>query len=477
MLIHSFEFPLPNGLEVKEILALTCDWIAGSDHYVLSKSDFDGLLEKNEDIIEKGLEKVEFGYANTSDTAFSIGGIRFSKFDKNDTEWVTTVVSTKTSSQHLISIQLSCELSQASPRKLPKAKKPYIIKQILQRHSHGMDGHIPVSDQAIILKDGEEEIAAALIKDEAENILPIVYISFNPELDQHSINYKRIAKKLSGNAHVIVEPSRKFSVRLRELTDAKNVFNGTVGVYWPKNGRKSYFFTDAINSPEKLECSIQDDIIQALLNKRQTTQCSWLHLKECISKQRITQLRNNSENDKNVQEYITAFDAELKIKEEKLEEANKEISRLEAENRRLLAAHFSRSKGVLNSGDEQDLYDYEIRSFVLEALTYCLQKDTLENSRKYHVLRDLLSNNKLEKDEDSRIQKKDILKKIMNDYQRMDSRTLETLKNLGFEHFDEGKHHKFTFANDNRYAATISKTTSNHRAGKNFARDVSNLIF
>ena len=50
MLIHSFEFPLPNGLEVKEILALTCDWIAGSDHYVLSKNDFDGLLEKNEDI-------------------------------------------------------------------------------------------------------------------------------------------------------------------------------------------------------------------------------------------------------------------------------------------------------------------------------------------------------------------------------------------------------------------------------------------
>lgn len=53
MLIHSFEFPLPNGLEVKEILALTCDWIAGSDHYVLSKSDFDGLLEKMRILLKK----------------------------------------------------------------------------------------------------------------------------------------------------------------------------------------------------------------------------------------------------------------------------------------------------------------------------------------------------------------------------------------------------------------------------------------
>ena len=43
-----------------------------------------------------------------------------------------------------------------------------------------MDGQIPVSDKAILLKEGEEEIAAALIQDVAENILPIVYISYDP---------------------------------------------------------------------------------------------------------------------------------------------------------------------------------------------------------------------------------------------------------------------------------------------------------
>ena len=29
MLIHSFEFPLPDNLEVKKILQLACDWIIG----------------------------------------------------------------------------------------------------------------------------------------------------------------------------------------------------------------------------------------------------------------------------------------------------------------------------------------------------------------------------------------------------------------------------------------------------------------
>ena len=54
---------------------------------------------------------------------------------------------------------------------------------------------------------------------------------------------------------------------------------------------------------------------------------------------------------------------------------------------------------------------------------------------------------------------------------------LEELKNLGFEHSDEGKHHKFVFSNDGRYSATISKTSSDYRAGKNFSRDVANQIF
>ena len=475
MLIHSFEFPLPDNLEVKKILQLACDWIIGSKHYTLSKDDFNGLLDKTDEIIEKGNEKVEFGYANFPNISSSIGGIRFSKQDKDNTTWVTTIVSSKNHNQHFISIQLSCELSQASLQ-IPNAKKPYIIKQILKEYSGGMDGQIPVSDKAILLKEGEEEIAAALIQDVAENILPIVYISYDPELNQHLIDYKKIAKNLSGNAHVIVEPSRKFSMKLRSLSNAKNVFNGTIGVYWPQNGRKSYFLTDSIDTPNKLERNIQEDIIQALLNKRQTTQCNWLYLKECISKQRIDQLRKNS-TDVNVEEYINAFDDELRIKEERLEEANKEIAKLEAENRRLNSTNFSRSQGVLNYGNEQDLYDYEIRSFVVDALKYTLENNTKENSRKYHILYDLFNHNKLDEKKDLRIIKQDRLKRIMNDYQKMTPKTLEELKNLGFDHSDEGKHHKFVFSNDGRYTATISKTSSDYRAGKNFSRDVANQIF
>lgn len=81
------------------------------------------------------------------------------------------------------------------------------------------------------------------------------------------------------------------------------------------------------------------------------------------------------------------------------------------------------------------------------------------------------------KKKDLRIIKQDRLKRIMNDYQKMTPKTLEELKNLGFDHSDEGKHHKFVFSNDGRYTATISKTSSDYRAGKNFARDVANQIF
>ena len=66
---------------------------------------------------------------------------------------------------------------------------------------------------------------------------------------------------------------------------------------------------------------------------------------------------------------------------------------------------------------------------------------------------------------------------IFNDYTSMTPLILNTLKGMGFTHSEDGKHHRFLFAGDDRYSGTTSKTSSDCRAGKNFASDISNKIF
>ena len=204
-----------------------------------------------------------------------------------------------------------------------------------------------------------------------------------------------------------------------------------------------------------------------------------MHLQENLSKQRLYALKKNYtetvNQDDNVQAYIDAFDTELKIKERHLEEANKEILRLEAEVRKLSALQFSHSNGILNSGDEQDLYPFEVRSFVLNALKNQLERGATENSRQSDILHDLIKANQLK--DDFRLKKREELKRIFNDYTSMTPLILNTLKGMGFTHSEDGKHHRFLFAGDDRYSGTTSKTSSDCRAGKNFASDISNKIF
>lgn len=134
-----------------------------------------------------------------------------------------------------------------------------------------------------------------------------------------------------------------------------------------------------------------------------------------------------------------------------------------------------RGSCVLSYGDELDLYNDEILSFVLDALHNELATRTHENSRRQHILQDLLLNNSLETD--LRKEKENDLKRIMRNYQRLDAPTLNALKKMGFSHSQDGTHHKFMFMGDARYVATTSKSSSDVRSGKNFSHDLSNKLF
>ncbi len=462
----STEFPIDPSKSVADVVRLACEWISGSPHTKISEGDLDDLPIDAEKTVSAPSEQVTT--ASASSQEFTIGGLRYVRAESG-LEWTTSIVSLKTNERHVLSLQVSCEAMSTTVR-LPPPKKPYFIRQALEKLGGGMDGEIPVADKPFLLAEGEEGIAAALISGLAKNKLPIIYVSagFDGNL---LVNPSKLAQYVCGMAHVVVEPSREFSYHLKLLTSSRNAFGGTVSIYWPESdARKSYFIDETMPNPRAIQLEIAKDIRLALANRRLRSTCTWAHLKETISRKRFELLK--SQGSTALQEYINAFDAEQAAKDGKLIDAEQEISRLHAEIKRLTSANHSSAAGLISPGKEQDIYAYEIRDIAIAALQEAL-RTTRENSRRQHVLTDLLAANRPSR-HGEKLETE--IKSLLKTYRDMDAPTRGALLRLGFGISEDGKHYKLVFQGDGRYTFTLSKTSSDHRAGKNIASDVINTL-
>ncbi len=463
----STEFPIDPRNGVEDVINLACKWIAGSPHSKMPRNVLSNVSVDSEWNYSNGNERVTIAAAKGEE--YDIGGLRYVNVDKG-LEWVTSIVSLKTTDRNLLSIQIYCEALSTTVR-LPPPKKPYFIRQVLAELGGGMDGEIPVTEKPFRLGEDDSGVAAALMMGIANNKLPIVYVSAGFDGD-YLINPDELAKFVSGMAHVVVEPSRAFSFKVKTLTNSSNVFGGTVGVYWPESNRRSaYFLDEDTPSQRAIQIDIAKDIRLALSNRRVRTNCTWNHLMETMSRRRYDLLKAQGSTE--LQAYIQVFDADQAAKDLKIAEAEQEILRLNAELKRVSSIGQPSGRGLVVSGKEQDLFDHEISDVVISALEEALRA-VRDNSRRQHILNDLLSVNK-SSGNGRRIEGG--IKSLFKSYRDMDSRMKGALVKMGFEITEDGKHYKAIFQGDGRYTFAIPRTSSDHRAGRNTASDINNVLF
>lgn len=468
MITYSTEFPIDNNNSVADVLGLACKWITGSRYSKVPNGALDAIPIDAETKAVFDDDVVAIGTANFD--GVEIGGVRYTRIEEKGLEWTTSIVTAKTQHQHLLSVQLSCDALTTSA-KLPAPNKPDFIRQVINILKGGMDGSIPVTDKPFFLEEGEVDIAARLISGQADNLLPIIYISANYD-GTYIIDPPLLAKKVTGMAHVFVEPSRAFSVKLMGDSRSRNAYGGTIGVYWPEsNARKSYYLDERHGTGDIIQSDIFNDIRIALSNRRPRTDCNWLHLKEIISRSKYEKLKAAGSTELN--EYVEMFNSDLEAKDARLTEAEQEISRLTAELRKYNATNHTSFDGVITAGEEQDLYHGEIGDIVIQALQEALN-NSHNDSRKQHVIRDLLQRNK---PVGQAAEFEEQIKSIFKAGVDMDSKTRNTLARLGFDISDDGKHYKAVFQGDGRYTFAISKTSSDNRAGKNLTSDINNKLF
>lgn len=463
----STEFPIDPKNSVADVIALACDWLTGSPHTKVPEEALRDIPENSDLVQTFGTETVTLAHSRSEGA--ELGGLRYERTE-DGLAWTTSIVTLKTSDRHLLSLQVICEALTTAVR-LPPPKKPYFIRQALSELGGGADGEIPVTDQPIRLSTGEESVAAALILGTAQNALPIVYVSAGFG-NSYLVNPTELAKFVSGMAHVIVEPNRSFSLRLRNLVKSRNAFGGTIGVYWPgSDARRTYFPSEIKPKPRALEIEIAKDIRIALSNRRQRSTCTWAHLTETLARGRYEQLKRAGSTE--LQAYIDAFDADMAAKQARVNEAEAQIASLEADIRRLSSIKENADAGLIRQGEEQDLYEHEIRDLILDALNDALRA-ARQDSRRSHVLADLIAANPKS---GAREKLEEEIKTILKTYRDMDAKTRSSLARLGFDLSEDGKHYKAVFEGDPRYMFTLPTTSSDSRAGKNMASDINNKLF
>jgi hypothetical protein len=273
-------------------------------------------------------------------------------------------------------------------------------------------------------------------------------------------------------AHVVVEPNRPFSRRLQIDVASENVYGGTIGVYWPDGaGRRSFFLGGHLENPASIRKSIVEEIRTALTNRRPLVRCTWSAVQETASKEAFKSLKASGA--KGIEEYVAIFDSEMQANADQLADAEKEISRLKAENRKYELQGSSGGGISLRTGREHSLYGGELAEIVRDALQLAIDH-VQADSRRQHVLTAILENTPATgalKDQ------RETLKDLLRNYKSMDAKVKKGLEGLGFSISEEGKHYKIVFQGDDRYTFTLSKTGSDFRGGLNAVSDISKRLF
>jgi hypothetical protein len=467
MLSFSTEFPVTGDCTADDFLEVIKSWTIDSPHTKFAVDDLAVLSAEGEQTVKKGDERIHCVKVLSEEE--QLVAIQRTNSEEH-IDWVTTIVFSGRKIDNWVGVRTDRE-SNRPAAVLPPAKKPIIVRNLLDRFGGAPDGTLPITREPFFLRDDDIVLASRLITGVSDCYLPIVYVS-SSFVGSYIVDLNSLASDLSGLAHVVVEPNRPFSRRLQIEVDSENVYGGTVGIYWPDGGgRRSFFIGEQFENSSDIKRAIVDEIRLALMNRRPLPRCTWAAALEALSKTRFNELKLSGSRD--LDEYVGVFDAEIKAKDGRLADAENEIARLRAEVRKYETRSAAGTELPLRTGGEQDLYAGEISEIVRDAIEDAagrVQKD----SRREHVLRAVIAATSAD---DVAKSKRDDLKSLLREYRTMDRRTRKGLEDLGFSIQEDGKHFKLIFGDDDRYTFALPKSGSDRRGGLNAASDISKRLF
>lgn len=471
MQYFSTEFPLRRHTSREELLAECLNWISDSPYTSFTQEELTSQKSKPDFRVSNKSETIDFDSATSE--RYQVFSLKYTKRSET-VQYVTTIsfLIMNTSEEVWASVKSICEYI-GIVNELPPIKKPVIIIRLIDRFGGGLDGDLLVSHEPTLLSEDENgrELAINTSLGNLETRLPIVYVSCGYDL-KHRVIPDRLARSLCGLAHVIVEPSRKFSHTIRKPCNSQNVFGGVIGVYWPGGqGVKTYRYDKNWTPKVKdFELEILSDICALLSKRMPLAECSWGGVKDAKNKAAIERLRKEGASDR---EMLELYENEVERNKCQIEELGKEKSRLESLIRSSQNRNPVQGGIVISGGDEEDYYQNEILGVIIDALCEYRQR-VHENSRRLHIIDSLLKSNTADRNHEQISRE---IKDGLRGYKSMTPKIRSLLERHGFQINDDRRHYKIVYKSDERYSYILPKSGSDYRGGLNAGSDIVKIIF
>jgi hypothetical protein len=187
--------------------------------------------------------------------------------------------------------------------------------------------------------------------------------------------------------------------------------------------------------------------------------------------------RDSAKTDNNT--LVNEIDIEIKKQTKRLQSRIEELEKrniiIANEKQSLANNHRTLQEKITNSiiiqSGEKDFYAAERKDIIIETIQKNLINE-LEDSRRYHILSDIVNKNQLSGEND-RI-KRNILT-ILTGYRKSD-KIKNPLMKIGFDEIPGENYLKVSWKGDTRYTFSLSKTPSGNNTGENKAHDISRKI-
>lgn len=464
MAVFSTEFPIRKGMTDAAFVVIVQYWISGIarsklDSALLDQEDADSVFVLSSD----GEEQLEMRRCINNDGSSAIGA-RYETDRTNNLKFTIDTVVTRSVDFDVVSVRARSETLTADVR-APTPQKPAIIKAIFERGYGSEKPSKFASIKPYNLKEHEVEFGAELMRTGDQSGMPFIYLS-RTDRNTLPLDPTKIANDVAGLANVYVEPSRSYSFRLADMIGGRNPYAGAVGLWFVNSQVPHLIFQ---NGGELID-TCRRMLIGHQANRALRRGLDWAGLLESQTRQLRAKVVENSA------DTVTTDQVEelQKNLQNTIQEKDREILQLQAKLQTMESTGQGSIQMVVHMIEQAleleprplELYEGELAERVVAALRQSALSESLDPRTKSFVDR-VINNARLS---DGARNLRSRIQSSASDPKRM--KTL--MQELGYEHSEEGKHHKFRpkgrLLGVGQFS--MSKTTSDHRSGKNLASEV-----
>lgn len=468
MLLFSTLLEIDDKMSKEDFVRLVIEWNQKSPH----KDNIIPELHWNKEYnVRYGSDNMWLSIKSYKD----IVAIRYENVEKDGVVWDTDFV--MNFSDMKLAIQLDRSYLEEALTLSPSFSTPYFISMLIEHGYIKRDQQLRVQNKPFIIGNSAVEMLADIINGNGNYHLPIVYVSKTYD-DEDPVDVWRLASRLKGVAHILVQEGTWINQRLRRLCDSKNEYYGAVGIYIPNRALQPRRFLYRKGKEFSMTERVIRSVIQYSNSQKINTLYSWQGVNNAILKESLNHRREelNSIKSEKMQAEEEAYEM-IESLDDDIQALKNQIESLEHANEALLYENqglrtkLSQSENipVLYLGEEEDLFPDEIKAILLDALEDALPAYDNKVRRK-DVILDIIKYNDCKRTANDRAKK---MKQALKGYKNVNTSLKRDLQDIGF-YMEEsnGKHYKLTYYHDPRYTATLAKTPSDDRSGTNFATTV-----